>query len=240
MSRAPGPTSARYDALWSGVYGDMASFGPTHRHLRRLTRHLLRDLAYDSVLDVGCGQGDNFELLCHGRTVSRVAGVDVSHEALERARRRHPGVELSALDICLASLPRRFDLVHAALLLEHVEDDDVAVRNLAAMTKDHLLVSTMAGDYGRYRRWEQKVGHVRNYRVGEVEAKLERAGLVVRTSVYWGFPFYSPLARLAQEATGAGAHPFGAGSRTLSRALYLLYFLNSNRRGDIVLVLATR
>ena len=109
------------------------------------------------------------------------------------------------------------------------------------MTRKYVLLSTIAGDYERYKRWDAQVGHVRNYAVGELERKLEQAGFQVEVAIYWGFPFYAPLTRALQNYTDPtmGRHflirLFG---RVFSELAYLLYFLNSSRRGDVLVVLA--
>jgi SAM-dependent methyltransferase len=230
------PTTPDYDTVWREVYGDMQEHGPVHRHLRRLLSNLLEAMEYRSVLDVGCGGGHNLALLADGRGLERSTGLDISEEALDRARRRG-FTETTCLDIERERLDDTWDLVLSSLVLEHLPDDTDALRNMRAMCGRHLLVSTIAGDFERYRAWDEQMGHVRNYRRGELEAKLEAAGFEVEDAVYWGFPFYSPLARLLQNRmTSQASH--GTGTRALAEAMYWLYFLNSNRRGDLLIVAA--
>ena len=45
------------------------------------------------------------------------------------------------------------------------------------------------------RAFEAAVGHVRNFRRGEVEAFMARAGFLERNIYHAGFPFFSPLYR---------------------------------------------
>ena len=82
------------------------------------------------------------------------------------------------------------------------------------------------------------VGHVRNYQRGELEAKLERAGYRVMRAIYWGFPFYSPIARTLQNHSREGIGSFKGRTYLLAELLYRLYFLNSWRKGDILVVVA--
>ncbi|MGH2952086.1 MAG: class I SAM-dependent methyltransferase [Solirubrobacterales bacterium] len=233
----PGPpTTPDYDIVWREVYGDMQEHGPVHRHLRRLLEKLLGTMDYRSALDVGCGGGHNLELLADGTGLERSTGLDISEEALDRARRRG-FTETSRLDIERDRLDDTWDLVLSSLVLEHLPDDTDALRNMRAMCGRHLLVSTIAGDFERYRAWDEQMGHVRNYRRGELEAKLSDAGFEVEAAIYWGFPFYSPLARLLQNRmTSQASH--GAATRALAEAMYWLYFLNSNRRGDLLVIAA--
>lgn len=228
--------TADYDRLWRDVYGDVQDRGPTHRHMRRLVQRILGGLDYSSVLDVGSGAGQNLGLLTDGRHLERVVGLDVSAEAIAAARRRG-AAEFHQLDIEDGALDERFDLVFSSLVLEHLPRDVDALRHMRAMTGRWLLVTTMAGDFERYRAWDEQVGHVRNYRRGQLEETLELAGFEVERTVYWGFPFYSPLVRRLQNRTTARSS-FSRGQRLAASVLYWVFFLNSSRRGDLVVALA--
>lgn len=225
-----------YDDVWRTAYGDIQEHGPAHRHMRRLLARVARSLEYRTVLDVGCGAGDNVSLLTEGRDLDAFVGVDVSAEALTRARARHRGRFVRA-DIERETVDGRYDLVFSSLVLEHLPDDVSALRNMREMTAGHLLVTTIAGDFDRHRRWEDQVGHVRNYRRGELEGKLSEVGFEVRQSMYWGFPFYSPLARRLQNRMSAEP-AYGPATRVVATAMHALYFLNSRRCGDLLVVLA--
>lgn len=230
--------SGDYDAMWTGVYGDMERLGPVHRHMNRIVRRIVLRLEYEGVLDVGCGPGHNLQLLGQGRKLQRMVGLDVSEVALSQAVRDWPTAEFHHLDIQEGSLDGRWDLVFCSLVLEHLADDEGALRNMRAMAGKHVLVTTIAGDFDRYKRWDVQMGHVRNYAVGELERKMEDAGLHVEESVYWGFPFYSPLARSLQNRMTATSK-LGFASRLMAAVMYSIYFLNLSRRGDLLVVLAS-
>jgi SAM-dependent methyltransferase len=228
--------AADYDRVWDEVYGDLQDIGPTHRHMHRIMRRLLRPLGYASVLDVGVGFGHNLPVLTAGRRIERLAGVDVSERAIEHVRGHFDG-EFQRLDIETGPLDGTYDLVCCALVMEHVADDESALRNMRAMTSRYLLIVTIGGDLERYAPWEQQMGHVRNYARGELEHKLSTAGFEVLRTVYWGFPFYSPLSRMLQNRMTATSE-LPASARAIARLLYAIYFLNSSRRGDLVVALA--
>jgi SAM-dependent methyltransferase len=205
--------------------------------MRRILRRMLAPLEYRSVLEAGCGAGHNLPLLTEGRSLDRLTGVDTSAEALRRAAARAPGLELQQLDIEQGALPGSWDLVFSSLVLEHLRDDRAALRNLRSMCREHLLVTTIAGDFERYRAWDEQMGHVRNYRRGELEEKLAEAGFRVREAVYWGWPLYTPLARTLQNRMSSEPS-YGRSTRALAWTLHKLYYLNSSRRGDLLIVLA--
>ena len=227
-----------YDVMWTQVYGDIQRTGPVHRHMKRIVERLLAQIEYESVLDVGCGPGHNLPLLCQGRKLNRIAGIDISAWAIEQAR-KDGGGEFHLLDIEQGRLDGCWDLVYCSLVLEHLPNDLAALRNMRAMTGKYLLVTTMAGDFERYKTWDERVGHVRNYQVGELEEKLGKIGFSIQEVIYWGFPFYSPLGRTLQTRTGVGVGSFGLISRLLAEIIYYLYFLNLHKRGDLLVVLAT-
>ena len=233
--RAGAPPS--YDDVWKGVYGDMQDVGPTHRHMRRLLRPILGGLDYERALEVGCGAGHNLPLLRAGRPGVSLAGIDISEEALTRARTREPDVELHRLDIQREQLEGTWDLVFSSLVLEHLPDDVPALERMRAMTGRWLVVTTIAGDFERYRGWEEQMGHVRNYARGELESKLRATGFEPVRAIYWGFPFYSPVARRLQRGARAQAS-YGLAARAAAAFLYRAFFLNSSTRGDLLLVVA--
>jgi SAM-dependent methyltransferase len=228
-----------YDAIWQDVYGDMQDVGPTHRHLRRLLARLLAPLDYATAIDIGCGAGHNFPQLAEGRSLDVLSGADISTEALTRAGERWPQADLHELDVQVRALEGSWDLVLCSLVLEHLPDDEGALRSMRAMTAPggHLAAVTIAGDFERYRPWEEQMGHVRNYARGELERKLESAGFDPVTVVYWGFPFYSPIARRLQNSMTSEAE-YGTATGLAARVMYWLYWLNSSRRGDLVLAIA--
>ena len=230
--------ASRYDALWETAYGDMQEIGPVHRHMRRIVAGVLGGLEYRSVLDVGCGAGHNLPLLTAGRSLERVTGVDVSEEALGRARTRMPGAEFAQLDVATGALDGVWDLVFSSLLIEHLHDDEAALRNMRAMCGRDLVLTTIAGDFERYRAWDEQVGHVRNYAHGELERKLEAAGFEVARAIYWGFPFYTPLVRTLQNRSRVSAE-YTRGARIAAALMHRVFFLNSSRRGDLLVVHAT-
>jgi SAM-dependent methyltransferase len=225
-----------YDDVWKDVYGDMQDVGPTHRHMRRMLRRILAGLDYYSALEVGCGAGHNLPLLRPEGSAVRVAGLDISEEALRRAREAFDA-DFELCDIQASRLDGTWELVFSSLVLEHLPDDVAALENMRAMASRWLLVTTIAGDFQRYRPWEEQMGHVRNYRRGELESKVEAAGFSVERVIYWGFPFYSPIARRLQNGMTSEAD-YTLGNRIAAEVMNAAYFLNSKRRGDLLLLVA--
>ena len=68
-----------------------------------------RRLNVRTILDVGCGSGDNLEALSRENRYV-LTGVDVSEEALTIARRRVPKATLGTLDVQREVLPTRHSI----------------------------------------------------------------------------------------------------------------------------------
>lgn len=227
-----------YDELWRATWGDMQRVGPVHRHLREDLIRRVSALDVRSILDVGCGGGDNLAALAAAGCYE-LTGVDISPEALAIARGRIPGARVAVLDIEREALPARFDLVISMQVIEHLLDDVAALRHMTAMASGYVLVSTIQG---RMRPSEEVIGHVRNYSTPELRDKLERAGLHVLEIGGWGFPFYSPLYRTLAEWLPGGppAGSVGPTGRLVAGVLYHLYRMNWPGRGDVLTALARR
>jgi ubiquinone/menaquinone biosynthesis C-methylase UbiE len=226
-----------YDQLWSGAWGDIQRLGPVHRRQTEELLKLIKKLDVRTVLDVGCGSGDNLAALAHAMPHLVLSGADVSPGALTLAAQRVLGASLRELDVQCDNFKERFDLVMAIQVIEHLADDTAALRNMALMAKDWVLVTTMRG---RMRRSETSIGHFRNYSNEELRAKATSAGLEVVDLFGWGFPFYSPLYRTVIEWLPGGPPQgkIGAKQQAMANILYYLYSLNIPRRGDVVTMLA--
>ena len=230
----------RYDALWSGDWGDMQRYGPTSRHQRRVTARLLDGLKFGSVLDVGCGEGSNLAFLQGRYAPARAVGLDVSAEAVERARGRCPGGEFHVGDAAEAASLGRFDLVTCIDVLEHVERDAELVAALAKASARWVFCVSVQGTM---RPGEGEIGHLRNYRRGQLAGMMRDAGLRIVSEVEWGFPFYSPLFRSAVSGSGGESLSYGRyglAKKLACHALYGLFLANSWRRGDRVFVLGEK
>ncbi|MGE3334823.1 MAG: trans-aconitate 2-methyltransferase [Rhodospirillaceae bacterium] len=230
-----------YNAVWTGAWDDMRRYGPMARHSRRLMRRMTDDLKPASILDIGGGEGSLLQVLGAAHPNAKMMGTDLAATAVELARKQMPGAEFAVLDVVKDRLPRSFDLIVCADVVEHIDDDQSAINNMAAMTNPggYVVVATLQG---RMRNFEKDVGHVRNYRPGELEEKMRQAGLNIDRVIAWGYPFYSPLYRDFLDMTGSKGTTgkFGLLRRLICHGLYTLFLLNRHSRGDYLFVRARK
>jgi SAM-dependent methyltransferase len=133
-----------------------------------------------SFLEVGCGTG--FVLLGLRRRFPalRLVGGEPEEEGLAVARERLPDVELRTLDARDLPFEGEFDAVGAFDVLEHIDEDVVALEQLRNAARpgggvlltvpQHPWLWSAADEFG---------GHRRRYRRGELIRKTEAAGLEV-------------------------------------------------------------
>ncbi|PTL59865.1 hypothetical protein C7Y72_09490 [Paraconexibacter algicola] len=118
--RVPRPMESLREAVWQAVPEDVE---PERFAVRRA--FLLSHVGpADRVLDAGCGAGAFAAALAdHG---AEVVGVDVSHEAIRRARRAHAGratdLRVVPEGVALPFEEDAFDTVWAGEVLEHIVD----------------------------------------------------------------------------------------------------------------------
>ena len=112
--------------------------------------------------------------------------VDISPAALSKLHRRGADVVLGEV----TSLPfagATFELVCALDIIEHVEDDESALRELARVAKTgaSLLISTPLHP-ALWTSFDDFVGHRRRYEPDELLAKLARHHLAIERSAVFG------------------------------------------------------
>ncbi len=224
-----------YDEAWR-QWDDMKVYGPTARHTRRFIFSLMKGIRFTSVLDAGCGTGVLLQQIIEKYPHVRVSGSEYSPQGLEVARKRLPQGDFHVLDLSEKALEKKFDLVTCIDVLEHIEDDRSALKNLAAMTAGHLILSVPLGPL--FRVEAERMGHVHGYSRSEVEAKLREAGFQIVKAIQWGFPFYNLHRRIVNRLpAGSSTGVFSARKKLVSNAIHALFYLNLPYGGERYYVL---
>jgi SAM-dependent methyltransferase len=234
-------SGADWDRGWPMV-DDMVRFYPSGVHRRRLVCGWLAPYAPRSILDAGCGPGHMLGALRARFPDAALIGVDSAADTVKENRRKLRGARFEVVHLGSERLDERFDAVVCSEVLEHIEDDQAALQNLAAMTGRHLLVTVPTGPVFPL---EAGFGHLRHYELNSFTARIESLGLKVIRAQAWGFPFMTAFKRAANLRPGATTQRFGSGSwgwseRMVGRALTSLFYLNLPFAGPQLLVLAER
>jgi ubiquinone/menaquinone biosynthesis C-methylase UbiE len=169
-----------YEDLWKRLPDDLKA--PDFERRRSFLLESLR--AGERSLDLGCGEGDFTAVMAERAALS--VGVEVAQAAIERAARRHPGLDLrlAPIDGPLPLTDSSFDLVWCSEVIEHVADTATwlsEVRRVLA-PRGRLLITTPS--HGRLRvalagvaRFSEPLGdHLHLYTRGSLTSLLREFG----------------------------------------------------------------
>lgn len=162
-------------------------FGPRHEHrLAMIVREVDRLPAGARILDGAVGLGQlAVRLRSRGK---RVFGIDYSFDAALHAIRS--GVPVAVGD--MTKMPFRtaaFDGVTSGETLEHLPDDAGAAREIGRVLREGgTCIATVPALRSLWSASDDYYEHLRRYSRPELVGMFERAALVARKAVYWGFP----------------------------------------------------
>lgn len=182
----------------------LARLSGFHHNFRRIEEcsTLLRWLdpqPGERILDVGCGDGFYTEKIA--RRGAEATGIDIRKKALVRAcnrcsHHRLRFVEMNAEELVLPE--NYFDKVISFCVIEHLQNDENTLRQIARLLKPGgrlFLSADSLSNPGL--RAEEKERHRKRYHVNQfydlelVSSKLQQAGLELERSL---FVLSSPLA----------------------------------------------
>ncbi|HEY8607339.1 MAG TPA: class I SAM-dependent methyltransferase [Noviherbaspirillum sp.] len=135
---------------------------------------------FQSFLEVGCGTGYVLEAVSTAYPSSELHGAEYFEEGLEYARARVPKARFRTLDATTMDDAERYDVVGAFDVIEHIEEDELVLRNLArALKAEGTLMVTVPQHQWLWSKSDEYACHVRRYSRADLIKKTERAGLRV-------------------------------------------------------------
>jgi SAM-dependent methyltransferase len=158
------------------------------------------------ILDVGCGTGATLSALSK---FGDAQGVDISEEAVRFCSERNLTAELHPVEH-LQFPDSAFDVVAALDVLEHTDDDLVALRELNRVCGEGALLLITVPAYGfLWSEHDEALQHRRRYTAHELRNKLTTAGFVVERSTYFITLLFAPilLFRIYQGLTKKSVEP---------------------------------
>lgn len=192
------------------VYRGMAAHEGVHWWFvgRRAVIKALMDrvrLSPDSaVLEAGCGTGGNLYMLSG---VGHVSAFEPFDEARDHAKEKFPGVTIAdgELPFRIPFPPGTFDLVAALDVLEHIEDDENALRALVQMARPGgSIIVTVPAIKMLWGSHDRRLHHVRRYDRARLRRIVHASGAVVEHETYFN-TVLAPIAmalRLGERVTG--------------------------------------
>jgi len=162
-------------------------------------REIIKEsIAGKKILDAGCGTGHlTLDLLKENFDVT---AIDYSNELVEFTRKTIQSAQYNAnvFSYDLSSIKNKnlpiFDSIICLDVIEHIENDNIALKNLYDMLKfDGTLIITVPAIKWLYGQRDKNVGHYRRYNKVDLINKLENAGFAISTIRYWNFISIIPV-----------------------------------------------
>lgn len=180
-----------WDKIWKRDSVDVLTHGPSTRsRTRHVSRLIMRYMKSGSILDVGCGGGATLAEIYKMKKFSEIWGVDISEVPLRIAREKYPWATFKALDIEHQGLAKKFDMIICLFVLDLVNDDDAALKNISAMLNKNGYLIIVVQHKKEYWNRLDTLRLYRRYEANELEAKCLKYGLK-RTEIFsWGWPLY--------------------------------------------------
>jgi glycosyltransferase involved in cell wall biosynthesis len=146
------------------------------------------------VLEIGAGIGNLSRHLARRR--ERYCATDIDDEALARLRVRlahRPNLEIRRCDVASAAdfegLDQSVDTVVCLNVIEHVEDDLAALRNVRrALTPGGCALVLVPEGMSVYGSYDKALGHFRRYSEEQLTQRMREAGFTVEKVIAFNRP----------------------------------------------------
>ncbi len=103
---------------------------------------IVSDLRPATLLDAGCGEGFVVDIFQSAMPNVQIAGFDVLADSVKAAQLRNPRANIAVGDIYnIDFADDSFDLVCCFEVLEHLHEPDRALRELARVARNHVVLS---------------------------------------------------------------------------------------------------
>lgn len=155
-----------------------------------ILRALNKIPAINSVLEIGTGEGSMGARLAQKFSYT---GIELDPISFKTAKYRLEKVGSGKMilgDISKLNPKNKYDLICAFEVLEHIENDLVALKNWKKLINNNgwILISVPAFEK-RYNAADRNVGHFRRYQPDKIKILLEKSGFKNPQVWTYGFPF---------------------------------------------------
>jgi len=152
------------------------------------------------ILDVGCSSGFLVGDLSRALPASDVIGADYLPELVLKGAERYPNNPFLQFDLRNCPLPDAcLDGVTGLNVLEHIDDDDKALREIYRILRSGGLAHIeVPADPTAYDLYDEVLLHFRRYRLRDIIAKARAIGFLVRKATHLGF-FVYPIFKYAKK-----------------------------------------
>jgi SAM-dependent methyltransferase len=162
------------------------------------------------ILDYGCGTGGNTSFYA---ALGSVVGIEPDWSAIRLAHVRGGANYCRSEGTRLPFRPGVFDIVVASDVLEHIEDDEAAVAEIARVIRPGgVLILTVPAHQWMFSEHDVALHHFRRYSKTSLRMLLEGTGMKIRRLSYWNASLF-PLICLLRLMRAGHSRPVARSDR---------------------------
>jgi 2-polyprenyl-3-methyl-5-hydroxy-6-metoxy-1,4-benzoquinol methylase len=149
------------------------------------------------ILEIGCGTGGFISKISSDDRF-KITGSEIYHKGLVYAKTRQPKINFIQYDVVEKALDIDFDMILAFDVLEHIDDDCIAIKNIKNMLKhDGKVIISVPQHRFLWGKLDDLVMHKRRYSKSELVRKIQDNGLRVNYATSFVFILF-PLMFLSR------------------------------------------
>ena len=150
-----------------------------NRLFKSLVQRYLASIGKTKFLEIGCGTGDFIKQIYKSDNLE-ITGSEIYLKGLVYAKKNLPNVDFIQFDVTQGSLGEQFNMITAFDVIEHIEDDVLALFNINQMLKeDGVLILSVPQHMSLWSNLDEIVKHKRRYSRRELLDKLEANGFQI-------------------------------------------------------------
>ena len=237
---------------WGGQKLIIDSIEPTHYVRNFLVFSTIKNLSkkykIKNICEIGCGVGILSSKL--GKNNFFVEAFDIDRYAINLAKKynKKKNVNFFSKDVLSLKTAKKYDLVLAIEVLEHIKNDTKALNNIARILnqKGFLLITVPINE--KYRtEFDNRSGHIRRYNEMDLIKKLKKEKFIVFKEKYFNFPllwlwYFNVYLPYSSKKSGSKRKklPFYAYLLKIFNKIFLIDLFFNSKKATNIMILAQK
>lgn len=177
-----------------------------NRLFKKIVSDQIAPTGKTKILEIGSGTGDFIQHIAENEKLE-ITGSEIYLKGLLYAKKNLPEVEFIQLDVTQGGVCEEFDMIVAFDVLEHIENDVVAISNISEMLrKGGMLILTVPQYMFLWSKLDVIVKHKRRYSRTELLSKLKQSGFEISYTTSFVFVLF-PLMLASRLLDWGGDQP---------------------------------
>ena len=182
-----------WDSHWS-LNDSAASLNPAQEYRHSAVANILKQIKCESLVDIGCGQGDFLQFFGSRSPATKLRGVELSNVGAEITKLKAPNADIVQADILSDAFSCKLlpisDVGTCVEVLEHLDNPELFLKKSFDLIKPGgKLIATVPS--GPRTAFDKHIGHRKHYSPSMLATLLEQAGYESVTVKRYGWPFFN-------------------------------------------------